>query len=130
MKLSLRSEHALLSLICLARQRRRAAIPLDTMAAVQEISAGVLKEILDVLAMARYVESSDSGYRLVQRADRISVAEVIRLFDGALAPHEPISEKGYAAAPMDSEPKLSDLFTRIQDDVSARLERTSIADIA
>lgn len=118
MKVSLRSEHALLPLICLARQANHGGQALASLAGPQNISVGSLKEILDVLVTAKYLDASRDSYRLAQPADRISVVEVIRLFDGALAPHEPVSEKGYDAAPMDHEHKLSALFESIQDDIT------------
>jgi DNA-binding IscR family transcriptional regulator len=76
------------------------------------------------------VRQVKGNYRLAKSADKISVAEIIRLFDGALAPLEPVSEKGYGSAPMETEEKLSDLFAQIQKQISERLERTNLADLA
>ena len=126
MKLSLRSEYALLLLIQLSRQ----AEALPALAAREQIPAEALAEILSVLSRAGYVEQAQGQARLAQSAEKISVAEIIRLFDGALAPLEPVSSKGYAPAPMDGEAKLTGLFEQIQEQISIRLESTTIAELA
>jgi Rrf2 family cysteine metabolism transcriptional repressor len=129
MKLSLRSEYALLTLIHLSRHSDDENPTLEALAACQQIPAEALAEILSVLSSSRYVRQVKGNYRLAKSADKVSVAEVIRLFDGALAPLEPVSEKGYNPAPMEKEEKLSDLFAQIQDQISERLENTSLADL-
>ena len=69
------------------------------------------------------------SFRLAKTADKISVAEIVRLFDGALAPLEPVSEKGYESAPMEQEPKLTNLFGGLQEQIIDRLEKTTLADL-
>ncbi len=130
MKLSLRSEHALLSLIHLARHSDGKDSSLEALAASQQIPSEPLAEILSVLEHAGYLKQAAGGFCLARDAEQISVAEVIRLFDGALAPLEPVSSKGYAPAPMDKEEKLAGLFGNIQEQISARLEDTMISELA
>lgn len=130
MKLSLRSEYALLTLINLSRLNDGATSSLDAIAEDQQIPKEALVEILSVLKDFKYVKQVRGSFRFARSAHKVSVAEVIRLFDGALAPLEPISEKGYNQAPMEKEEKLCDLFTQIQDQISARLEQTSLANLS
>jgi Rrf2 family cysteine metabolism transcriptional repressor len=130
MKLSLRSEYALLSLIQLSRHSDGETLTLEMLAACQQIPVEPLAEILSVLSNSRYVKQAKGNYRLAKSADKISVAEVIRLFDGALAPLEPVSERGYNPAPMEMEEKLTNLFAQIQEQISERLESTSLADLS
>lgn len=130
MKLSLRSEYALLTLIHLSRQSDGEIPSLEAIATAQHIPSESLAEILSVLSRFKYVKQAKGSYRLAKSADKVSVAEVIRLFDGALAPLEPVSEKGYNPAPMEREEKLNDLFEQIQEQISERLESTSLIDLA
>ena len=127
MKLSLRSEYALLCLIHLARSSRECSLP--QIAAAQDISPELLGEVLAVLKHAGYLGQTDGCYRLNNSPEDVSVAEIIRLFDGALAPCEPVSSRGYAAAPMDKEEKLTGMFDQLQAQIVARLESTTIADL-
>lgn len=78
---------------------------------------------------AKYLRLIKGNCQLAKPADNISVAEIIRLFDGALAPIEPVSEKGYFPAPMDNEEKLADLFSQLQEQVIQQLEATTLADL-
>lgn len=128
MKLSLCSEYALLTLIHLARNNE--LISLASLAVTQQVPVESLAEILSVLELSGLVKQVEGRFGLTKSAGEIPVAEIIRLFDGALAPLEPVSSKGYAPAPMDAEEKLSGLFEQIQTEIVARLENTSIAELA
>jgi Rrf2 family cysteine metabolism transcriptional repressor len=128
MKLSLRSEYALLSLIYIARQTDMAC----TSASIgdsHQIPQETLNEILVVMINARYLRLTKGNCRLAKSAKKISVAEVIRLFDGALAPLEPVSVKGYQLAPMEEEEKLAGLFGQLQEQIMDKLENTTLADL-
>ena len=128
MKLSLRSEYALLSLIHIARQPNMISSSVS-IGNSHEIPQETLNEILVVLINARYLRLAKGNCRLTKPAEKISVAEVIRLFDGALAPLEPISEKGYQPAPMEEEEKLASLFGELQEQITEKLENTTLADL-
>lgn len=128
MKLSSQSEYALLSLIHLARAN--SLLSVETIAAHQRMPLELLREILSVLSRFEYLNQVDDGFELAKDAGEISVAEIIRLFDGALAPFEPVSSKGYQSAPMDHEVKLSGLFEKIRQLAAARLESATIAELA
>lgn len=128
MKLSLRSEYALLSLIAIARDSK-SGTSMDEIAGSLHIPSETLHGLLGVLLDKKYLRRSKGKFRLAKPINQISVEEIIRLFDGALAPLEPVSEKGYAPAPMDQEQKLTNLFTGLQDQIVTRLENTTLADL-
>jgi Rrf2 family transcriptional regulator, cysteine metabolism repressor len=128
MKLSLCSEYALLTLIHQARNNE--LISLASLAVTQQVPVESLAEILSVLELSGFVKQVEGRFGLAKSASEISVAEIIRLFDGALAPLEPVSSKGYAPAPMDGEEKLTGLFEQIQVGIVERLENTTIAELA
>lgn len=128
MKLSLCSEYALLCLIHLSRHADGKS-SVEEIAGSQQIPAEALTEILSALTRAKYLLNTNNGYKLARSAGKIPVAEIIRLFDGALAPIEPVSEKGYQPAPMEKEKKLTDLFCQLQDQIIGKLENTSLADL-
>ena len=124
MKLSLRSEYALLALIHLGRNSK--ASSLSDIATTLQLPQDFLLEVLTVLCHSQYVLVQDSAYSLTKSPGSIIVSEIIRLFDGALAPLEPVSSKGYAVAPMDKEEKLVGLFENLQEMILTRLDGTTI----
>jgi len=128
MKLSLLSEYALLSLIHVARQSDTPATS-TSIGISQQIPSEMLHEILITLVDAKYLRLAKGGFRLARSAEKIHVIDIIRLFDGALAPIEPVSEKGYQPAPMEKEEKLTNLFSQLQGQIIGKLENTSLADL-
>ena len=84
------------------------------------------------LKRAKYLKSTKGqhgGYLLAKTPDKISLAEIIRLFDGALAPTESVSINFYESTPIEKEQGLVTVFKEIRDYVSDKLERTTIADV-
>jgi Rrf2 family protein len=133
MKLTSRSEYALLALVYLARHQSEGYISVETIALAQEIPAKFLEQILLALKRARYLRSSKGqhgGYHLAKPANKITLAEVIRLFDGALAPTESVSEYFYESTPIEKEKSLIRVFKEIRDFVSNKLEHTTLDDVS
>jgi Rrf2 family transcriptional regulator, cysteine metabolism repressor len=132
MKLTSKSEYALLALTYLARRGTNAYVAVRTIAEEQGIPPLFLEQILLTLKRSRHVQSlkgQHGGYRLAKPADEITLAEVIRLFDGALAPTESVSKYFHESTPIEKEKKLLRVFKKIRDYVSDTLERTTLADV-
>jgi len=132
-RLTTRSEYALLALIHLARQPKGEYVSVPSIAESRDIPAKFLEQILLTLKRARYVRSQRGqrgGYTLARAAREITLAEVIRLFDGALAPTESVSRYFYEPTPVERERKLLRVFRDIRDHVARKLESTTIADVA
>jgi Rrf2 family transcriptional regulator, cysteine metabolism repressor len=132
MKLTSRSEYALLALIALARHKPGEFISGENIAQEQSIPPKFLQQILLVLKHARYVQSSKGqrgGYRLAKAPNTIPLAEIVRLFDGALAPTESVSRYFYESTPVEKEKKLLRVFREIRDLVAEKLEKTTLADV-
>jgi len=132
MKLTARSEYALLALVYLGRQNSEDLVSVDTIARAQGIPPRFLEQILLTLKRAKYLRSTKGprgGYRLAKRIDAVTLAEIIRLFDGALAPTESASRYFYKPSPIEKERRLLRVFREVRDLVSNRLEATTIADM-
>jgi Rrf2 family cysteine metabolism transcriptional repressor len=132
MKLTSRSEYALLALIYLGRHLGEEFQKIDTISQEQGIPAKFLEQIMLSLKRARFVTSvkgQHGGYKLAQRPADIKLADVIRLFDGALAPTESVSLYYYEHTPIEKESKLVAVFRDIRDYVAAKLEGTTLADV-
>ncbi len=86
MRLSARVDYALRATAELAAAG--APRTLDQLAAAQEIPAKYLESILGELRRGGILRSQrgpDGGYRLARPADRISIADIIRVLEGELA---------------------------------------------
>jgi len=133
LKLTSRSEYALLALIYLARTGSENLVPVQTIATAQGIPPKFLEQILLILKRAKFLRSlrgQAGGYALARPASQIHLAEVIRLFDGALAPTESVSVYFYESTPIEKEQKLISVFKDIRDYVAGKLENTTLADVS
>ncbi len=132
MKLTARSEYGLLALVYLARQPMDEFISIDIIARAQGIPPKFLEQLMLALKRAHFLRSAKGqhgGYALAKTPDQISLAEIVRLFDGALAPTESVSENFYESTPIEKEKGLMNVFKDIRDYVSDKLEKTTIADV-
>jgi len=133
MKLTTRSEYALLALLYMARRGEKGGpVSVAVIAEAQDISVKFLEQILLALKRAGFLKSTKGqhgGYRLARPASDISLAEIIRVLDGALAPTESVSRYFYESTPIEKEKGLVKVFTEIRDFVADKLEKTSLADI-
>ncbi|MFN8383440.1 MAG: Rrf2 family transcriptional regulator [Anaerolineales bacterium] len=132
MKLTARSEYALLALVYLSRQNMDEYISIEVIAKAQGIPPKFLEQLMLALKRAHFLRSTKGqhgGYTLAKQPKEISLAEVIRLFDGALAPTESVSENFYESTPIEKEKRLTRVFKDIRDYTSKKLEGTTLADV-
>jgi Rrf2 family cysteine metabolism transcriptional repressor len=132
MKITTRSQYALLALVYLARNNDKGHISAQKIAGIQGISPKYLEQILFILKRAKFLRGhrgQGGGYILAKPADKINLAEIIRLFDGALAPTESVSVYFYKPTPIEKEESLIEVFREIRDYIADKLENTTLADI-
>ena len=132
MRISRKSEYALRALVPLARERRSWGI--QELSERENIPVKFLEQILLALRHAGLLTSKrgvGGGYTLHRAADEITVAEIIRIFDGPLAPvpcaaERPV-EKCTCPDPRTCSVRL--LMTRVRADLADALESQTIADM-
>jgi Rrf2 family protein len=132
MKLTARSEYALLALVYLGRQKPGELVSAEKIAEAQGIPPKFLEQILLTLKRAKYLRSTKGqhgGYELAKPGFTMTLAEIIRLLDGALAPTDSTSKYFYEPSPIEKERRLLRVFREVRDMVSNRLEATTIADV-
>jgi Rrf2 family transcriptional regulator, cysteine metabolism repressor len=132
MKLSTKSEYACLALIDLAESFGKGLIKSDAIARRKKIPKKYLDQILFSLKNAGFVKSkrgADGGYRLAKNPSQITIAEVIRLMDGALAPVYSVSTYFYDRTPIEQNKKMLRILKDIRDYIADRLEHTTLADL-
>lgn len=89
MIVSTKGRYALRVMIDLAEHQTERYVPLKEVAARQEISEKYLENILKVLVQNGFLEGlrgKGGGYRLTRSPDQYTVAEILVLTEGNLAP--------------------------------------------
>ena len=132
MRLTTKSEYALSALIYIARNEGRGFIKIEDICKEYDLSKKYLEQIFNSLKHARYIKTktgASGGYKLARPANKISVAEVVRLMDGALAPTLAVSKYFFEHTPLEKEKKVMKFFREIRDYVSEKVERLKISDL-
>ena len=89
MIVSTKGRYALRVMIDLAEHQAERYVPLKEVAARQDISEKYLENILKVLVQHGFLEGlrgKGGGYRLTRSPDQYTVAEILLLTEGSLAP--------------------------------------------
>lgn len=89
MIVSTKGRYALRVMIDLAEHQAERYVPLKEVAARQDISEKYLEDILKVLVQNGFLEGlrgKGGGYRLTRSPDQYTVAEILLLTEGSLAP--------------------------------------------
>jgi len=132
MKLSTRSEYACLALIDLSENLGKELVNVRDIAERKRIPRKYLEQILLALKRAGYLRSrrgADGGYALSRKPGEITLAEIIRLMDGALAPIDSVSEHFFEHTAIEQNPKITELLREIRDYISEKLENTTFKDL-
>jgi Rrf2 family transcriptional regulator, cysteine metabolism repressor len=132
MKLSMKSEYACLALIDLAEHYTEGLVKSDEIASRKKLPKKFLDQILFILRNAGYVKSKrgiNGGYRLAKDPADITIAEIIRIMDGPLAPVHSVSTYFYEKTPIEQNKKLLKLLKEIRDYIATRMENTTLADL-
>ena len=129
MKLSTKSEYALLALTDLAERQAEGRVSAGDIAERQNIPLKYLERLLLKLGKAGLLKSyrgSAGGCQLTRPASKITVAEVVRLMDGPLAATRSASVYFYQSTPIEGNAALLGLFKEVRAMVASKLETTTI----
>jgi len=132
MKISQKGLYALKAMTMLARRFNDGAIRIRDIAYEEVLPEKFLELILLELKNARMVESvrgAKGGYRLRRPPDQISLAEIIRLIDGALAPFGDAAQLRTLIETDDEHRALYQVFLDVRDAAARILEHTTLADL-
>ena len=134
MKLSLRGEYALRALIVLWLNAGEEVLRIQTISEQQNIPKRFLEQILNDLRTAGILESKRGlagGYKLRMAPDKITLAQVIRLIEGPLAPVSCVSEKFYERCSCPDEEKcgIRSIMKEVRDAIVEILEKVTLAQL-
>jgi Rrf2 family cysteine metabolism transcriptional repressor len=132
MKLTTHSEYALLAMIYLARHSHKQYVPLSRIAREQMLPLKYMEHQMHKLCRAGLLLSKkgpDGGYRLAKEPREITIAQIIRLLDGPLAPTESASKYFYKPTPIEKERKALKFMKDLRDYISNTCEKTVLSDL-
>jgi len=132
MRLSTKGEYASRAMLELSLRYEQGPLHIREISEAQRIPRRFLAQILLLLKRAGYLKSRKGhlgGYVLSRPPSDITVAEVIRVMDGPLAPIDCVSVMAHEACPMEGTCGLRWLWKDVRDAVAGIMEKTTFADL-
>ena len=133
MRISKKTDYALRALFTLVDHFGGAPIPIRELARRNEVPKRFLEQIMLDLKAQGWVDSTAGvrgGYLLAKNPARITMGEVVRHFDGILAPIECVSVTGYERCSQEPVCRFRRVFLDARNYVAGLMDRATLAEIA
>jgi len=133
MRVSKRTDYALRALFTLVDHYGGQPIPIRELARRNDVPKRFLEQIMLALKSQGWVGSSAGirgGYFLAKNPTKITMGEVVRHFDGILAPIDCVSVTGYQRCSQESVCRFRRVFYDARNFVASLMDRTTLAEVA
>lgn len=130
MRISTKGRYAMCVMLDLAEHYKEGPVALKDIAARQNISKKYLEQIVALLNRPDFLKTirgAQGGYMLARTPDKYTVAEILKLSEGSLAPVPNLDDPSEAAAAADYQ--LLPLWQGLYDVVNNYLEGVTLQSI-
>jgi Rrf2 family cysteine metabolism transcriptional repressor len=132
MKMSRKGEYALRAMIFLSLNYGLGPVRIQEIAERERIPKKFLEQILLELKNAGLLESrrgAGGGYRLIKSPKEVTLAQVVRIIDGPLAPVGCVSQLAHVRCPQQASCGLYGVMLDVRNAIANVLEGVTFADI-
>jgi Rrf2 family protein len=132
MKLSRKSDYALRALFSLVAYRGQGPISIRTLAEQNDIPRRFLEQIMLDLKSRGWVESiagRDGGFVLAKRPEEITMGEIVRHFDGILAPISCVSTSDYEPCSQEGVCRFRRVMLDIRNYISRLMDSATLSTV-
>jgi len=133
MRVSKRTDYALRAMFTLVDHYGGQPIPIRELARRNDVPKRFLEQIMLALKSQGWVDSSAGirgGYFLAKNPDKITMGQIVRHFDGILAPIDCVSVTGYQRCSQESVCRFRRVFYEARNYVASLMDRTTLAEVA
>jgi Rrf2 family protein len=133
MYVSKKTDYALRAMFTLVEHYNGSPIPIRELARRNDIPKRFLEQIMLALKAQGWVESiagMRGGYVLAKNPAKITMGEVVRHFDGILAPIDCVSLSGYKRCSQEPVCRFRRVFLDIRNYVTGVMDRSTLAEVA
>lgn len=130
MKVSKKTDYALRALFTLVEHRGMGPIPIRELARRNDVPKKFLEHIMLDMKEKGWVDSVPGkfgGYVLAKAPEKITMGEVIRYFDGILAPLPCVSVTQYERCKQENFCRFRRIFLNVRNYVAEVMDKTSLA---
>jgi len=132
MQLSMRTDYALRALFTLVEHHGGVPIPIGELARRNDVPKRFLEHIMLDLKARGWVQSlpgKRGGYLLKKNPSKITMGEVVRHFDGYLAPIACVSVTDYKRCSQESVCRFRRVLLRARNMVAELMDQTTLTDV-
>ncbi len=132
MKLSKKTDYALRVLFALAERHGQAPVAIRELAEQNDVPKRFLEQIMLDLKARGWVASvpgKNGGYYLAQAPDQIAMGQVVRHFDGLLAPINCVSASRYEPCSQEATCRFRRVFLEIRNETTQRMDGATLASV-
>jgi Rrf2 family cysteine metabolism transcriptional repressor len=132
LRISHKGEYALRAMTYLALNYKKPPVHIHEISEREKIPEKFLEQILLQLKRARLLDSKRGvrgGYLLLKPPKKISLAQIIRIIDGPLAPLGCVSRWAHVACPDEKKCGLRKVMLGVRNVVAEMLERITLEDV-
>ena len=132
MKLSMKTDYALRVLFTLVEHYGRGPIPIRELARRNEVPKRFLEHIMLDMKAQGWVESAagkQGGYVLAKAPDKITMGQVVRSFDGLLAPIGCVSISHYERCSQEPVCRFRRVMLDARNYTSQLMDRSTLASV-
>jgi Rrf2 family protein len=133
MRVSKKTDYALRALFTLVEHHKGAPIPIRELARRNDVPKRFLEQIMLELKVGGWVNSiagARGGFVLAKDPNAITMGEIVRHFDGILAPIACVSVTGYKRCSQESVCRFRRVFLDTRNYVASVMDQTSLASVA
>jgi Rrf2 family protein len=133
MYVSMKTDYALRALFTLVEHYKGTPIPIRELARRNDVPKRFLEQIMLALKAEGWVDSLPGvrgGYVLAKDPSKITMGEVVRHFDGILAPIACVSVSGYKRCSQEPVCRFRRVFFDIRNYVAGVMDRATLAEVA
>ena len=132
MKLSKKTDYALRALFTLVEHVDGAPIPIRELARRNDVPKRFLEHIMLDLKAKGWVDSlpgARGGYKLAKPPEKITMGEIVRHFDGQLAPIACVSQTHYERCSQEPVCRFRRVMLDVRNYVSRLMDRATLATV-
>ena len=132
MKLSRKSDYALRALFTLVASRGRGPISIRVLAEKNDIPRRFLEQIMLDLKSRGWVNSipgRDGGFELAKDPEQITMGEIVRHFDGILAPISCVSTSHYEPCSQEGSCRFRRVMLDIRNYIARLMDGATLASV-
>lgn len=132
MRLSMKSDYALRAMFTLVEHYGKGPVPIRELAKQNDVPKRFLEHIMIELKSRGWVKSTpgrDGGYQLAKEPRLITMGQIVRHFDGVMAPIGCVSITGYRSCSQEKTCRFRRVLLEVRNYTARLMDEATLSDV-